>query len=119
MHCINTKHTRSKVMLGGNYFEEQFGNPDEADEDHIKSEALNALKETLNIEDEPSKVCVSVHQDCIPQYYVGHSELLRTMRQYITQHKLPLTLVGSWYDGVGINDCVYQTEIAVDKIFQK
>ena len=104
-------------MLGGNHFEEEFGNASEADKDEIKKEALIALQKSLGIQGEPSKVCVSIHKECIPQYNVGHSDLLQSMRQYVAQHNLPLTFVGSWYDGVGINDCVYNTQLAVDKLF--
>ena len=106
-------------MLGGNYFEEQFGDPDEADKDRIKKEALIALQKALGVQREPSKVCVSIHKECIPQYHVGHGDVLQSVRQYVAQHNLPLTFVGSSYDGVGINDCVYHTQIAVDKIFNK
>ena len=106
-------------MLGGNYFEEEFGDPNEADKDSIKNEALIALQKALGIQGKPSKVCVSIHKDCIAQYNVGHSDLLQSMRQYVSQQNLPLTFVGSWYDGVGINDCVYNTQLAVDKIFSK
>jgi oxygen-dependent protoporphyrinogen oxidase len=106
-------------MLGGSYFEEQFGDPSEASKDHIKNEALIALQKALDIQGEPSKVCVSIHRECIPQYTVGHSDLIQSMREYVAQHNLPLTLAGSWYDGVGLNDCVYHTQIAVDKIFNE
>ena len=104
-------------MLGGHLFEEEFGNPNETSKDGMKKEALTALQKALDIQEEPSKVCVSIHKECIPQYYVGHSDLLKSMRKYIAEHNLPLTLVGSWYDGVGINDCVYHTQNAVDNIF--
>jgi oxygen-dependent protoporphyrinogen oxidase len=106
-------------MLGGNYFEDEFGDPSEANKDHIKTEALIALRKALGIQREPSKVCVSIHRECIPQYNVGHSDLVHSIRQYVAQHNFPLTFVGSWYDGVGINDCIYSTQCAVDKIFNK
>ena len=61
----------------------------------------------------------SIWEECIPQYNVGHGDLLQSIRQYVAQHNLPLTFVGSSYDGVGINDCVYHSQIAVDKIFNK
>ena len=61
----------------------------------------------------------SIGEECIPQYNVGHGDLLQSIRQYVAQDNLPLTFVGSSYDGVGINDCVYHSQIAVDKIFNK
>ncbi|XP_028413980.1 LOW QUALITY PROTEIN: protoporphyrinogen oxidase-like [Dendronephthya gigantea] len=111
----SSKSTRLTVMMGGNYFEEQFGNPNETSKDHLKNEALVALKNALGIQGEPSKICVSIHQECIPQYNVGHYDLLQSIRQYIARH-LPLSVSGSWYDGVGINDCIYYSQKTVDKI---
>lgn len=110
--------TRFTVMLGGNLFQDEFGDPDKADKEKIKIEALDALRNALNIETEPSKIHVSIHKDCIPQYYVGHGELLRTIRNYTTINNLPLTLIGAWYDGVGLNDCIYHSQSNVDKIFE-
>lgn len=111
--------TRLTVMLGGNRFEDQFGDPDKVDKEHIKKDALDALRDVLNIHVEPRKCTVSIHKDCIPQYHVGHSELLRCLRSYIAQHNLPLTLIGSWYDGVGLNDCIHYSQSAIDKIFDQ
>lgn len=106
-------------MLGGNLFQDQFGDPDKAEKEKIKIEALDALRNALNIKAEPSKVHISIHKDCIPQYNVGHSELLRSMRDYTRRNNLPLTLIGSWYDGVGMNECIHHSQSNVDKIFDK
>lgn len=105
-------------MLGGNNFEEQFGKPDLVNHDEIKQEATTSLREALDFRSEPSKISVTIQKDCIPQYYKGHGDLIEKIRNYIDkEEKLPLTLVGSWYDGVGINDCIYHTQIAVNKLF--
>lgn len=106
-------------MLGGSSFQDQYGDPDKANKENIENDALDAIRNTLNIHSEPRKVNVTIQKDCIPQYHVGHSELLRSIRNYTAQNKLPLTLVGSWYDGVGLNDCIHHSQSAVDKIFEK
>eukprot|EP00794_Sanderia_malayensis_P020515 gene20515-22534_t len=60
-----TEHTQ--VMLGGSKFQELFGNPDNAHEDHIKQVALNGIKETLGIATKPMKCLVFVQKNCIPR----------------------------------------------------
>eukprot|EP00794_Sanderia_malayensis_P020518 gene20517-22537_t len=55
------------VMLGGSKFQELFGNPDNAHEDHIKQVALNGIKETLGIATKPMKCLVFVQKNCIPR----------------------------------------------------
>ncbi len=101
-------------MIGGSRFQELFGNPDNADEDHIKRVALDGIKETLGITKKPLKCLVSIQKDCIPQYKVGHVEKLDEMERYIEEHEVPMTLVGSSYKGVGINDCIYNAQKAVE-----
>ena len=108
-----------QVLVGGHLFQDQFGEPEKPDKEWRKNVALDAIRKTLDIRDEPRKVHVSVHKDCIPQYYVGHSELVRSLRSYTMQHSLPLDFIGSWYDGVGLNDCIYYSQCAVDNILNK
>ena len=105
-------------MLGGHLFQDQFGKPEDADKDYIKSVAIDTLRDVLDIRVEPRKFHVSIHRDCIPQYHVGHSELVGSLRNYVMQHSLPLNFIGSWYDGVGLNDCIHYSQRSVDDIIQ-
>ncbi len=106
-------------MTGGSRFQELFGNPDNADEDLIKQVALDGVKETLGIAEKPLKCLVSIQKDCIPKYEVGHSKKLENIHNFISDHKIPLTLVGSSYKAVGINDCIYNAQLAVEDFLTK
>ena len=39
--------------------------------------------------------------------------------QYIDSHRLPLTLIGSSYKGVSVNDCIMNAKSAADRILAK
>lgn len=80
-------------------------------------------------------------QDCIPQYYEGHFRrvgtyeltrdyaplcsvvflcgcvvILESMRSFIKNNSLPLSLTGSSYDGVAVNDVIYSARTAVEEL---
>jgi oxygen-dependent protoporphyrinogen oxidase len=52
---------------------------------------------------------VSIHKNCIAQYTVGHYKRLETMQSALLKNPgigRRLSLVGSSYTGVGVNDCI-------------
>ena len=55
-------------------------------------------------------------QDAIPQYHVGHYKVLENISSYIQDHKLPLSLIGSSYKGVSVNDCINNARLAVEDV---
>lgn len=93
--------------MGGRWFETLFGNPDNVQTDDLLKVAVEAIRRHLGISNPPIRSQVFVHHNCIPQYTVGHFERLDSMRTYIEQSSLPLSLIGASYDGVGINDCIF------------
>ncbi|XP_071841904.1 protoporphyrinogen oxidase-like [Apostichopus japonicus] len=105
--------TRMTCMMGGEWFEELFGDPEVVCKDKLLLTALESIKAHLNIHEKPIYSNVSVHRDCIPQYTIGHSKRLDSIHDYIQNHKLPLTLLGSSYHGVSVNDCIYNARKAV------
>lgn len=58
-------------------------------------------------------------QNCIPQYYVGHSKIIGSIDNYIDDNNLPVSLVGSSYKGVSVNDCILSAKIEMKKIRDK
>lgn len=46
-------------------------------------------------------------------FFAGHYERLEKIENYLTQHKLPLKLIGNSYKGVGVNDVILQSRRAV------
>ena len=76
--------------------------------------------------------CITL-QDCIPQYTIGHSSTVGkfvsrqctniicvtttdSIEQYIAMNSLPLTLVGSSFRGVSVNDCIHNAMQAVSNL---
>uniref|UniRef100_A0AAY4AXB4 Protoporphyrinogen oxidase n=1 Tax=Denticeps clupeoides TaxID=299321 RepID=A0AAY4AXB4_9TELE len=54
--------------------------------------------------------------DCIPQYHLGHWKRLETMRKYISDHNLLLTLAGASFDGVSVNDVIFSGRTAAEAL---
>lgn len=102
------------VMMGGEWFHEHFGTKPEPN--FLLEVAKSQVKEILKISLEPKNVKLSVLKKCIPQYTLGHYERVEGIRRYIANYKLPLTIVGSAYDGVGVNDVIYSAKKQVNKI---
>lgn len=112
--CDMSGNTVLTVMMGGEWFEDHFGpKPEPA---YLLNVAKNHVKEILKISLEPKNVKLSVLRKCIPQYTLGHYERVEGIRRYIDNYNLPLTLVGSAYDGVGVNDVIYSAKKQVNKI---
>lgn len=102
------------VMCGGKWFEKWFGeNPTEQ---QILDVALENVKKILKIDQPPAHHKVNILKNCIPQYVVGHHDRVERIRQYIKDHKLPMTLCGASFDGVGVNDVILSARYAVDDI---
>uniref|UniRef100_A0A3P8NSE3 Protoporphyrinogen oxidase n=1 Tax=Astatotilapia calliptera TaxID=8154 RepID=A0A3P8NSE3_ASTCA len=64
--------TRLTVMMGGAWFEEEFGVPEAATAERLLSRATEAVRCHLGVTAAPSWSRVILHRDCIPQYYEGH-----------------------------------------------
>lgn len=45
--------------------------------------------------------------------------LSETMRQYISDHALPLTLAGASFDGVSVNDVIFSGRTAAEGLVGK
>lgn len=104
--------TALTVMMGGKWFREKFGlAPTDAE---LLSIATAQIKKILKINVEPIDSRVNVLRNCIPQYVVGHHARVGRIRDYIASHKLPLSLCGAPYDGVGINDVIFSAKKAVE-----
>ncbi|XP_059052909.1 protoporphyrinogen oxidase [Achroia grisella] len=101
------------VMLGGRWFKEKFG--DNVTEKKLLDVAVQEINKILNIKEKPSVYNVNILEKCIPQYVIGHYERVGKIRQYIHDNNLPISLVGSSYDGVGINDVIYSAKKQVEE----
>uniref|UniRef100_A0A673MDE9 Protoporphyrinogen oxidase n=1 Tax=Sinocyclocheilus rhinocerous TaxID=307959 RepID=A0A673MDE9_9TELE len=106
--------TRLTVMMGGAWFEQTFGHPDSVTKQTLLDRATQAVTSHLGVNSQPVWSCVALHKNCIPQYHLGHWKRLEKMRQYISNHNLPLTLAGASYDGVSVNDVIFSGRTAAE-----
>ncbi|XP_060718347.1 protoporphyrinogen oxidase [Tachysurus vachellii] len=111
--------TRMTVMMGGSWFEETLGPPDEVKDQVLLDRALQAVRSHLNITSSPVWSKAAVLKNCIPQYHLGHWKRLEAMRQYISDHTLPLTLTGASFDGVSVNDVIFSGRRAAEGLVGK
>lgn len=104
--------------MGGHWFNSLFGHPDSVDPDHLQDVAIETAEKTLGIRTKPTSCLTTIQRDCIPQYTLGHSDRIRNIFDFIEQRKLPLSLIGASYNGVSMNDCIYNAQLAVDRILE-
>lgn len=95
----HAEETRFTVMVGDGKEEER---------GQLVEKAQDALLRHLQIEQRPDCVEVTYAQEAIPQYLVGHQERLHALEQLVKSHCPKLTLLGSSFYGVSVNDCVAQ-----------
>ena len=105
-------------MMGGHWFNSLFGHPDVVDPNHLQDVAIETAEKTLGIRAKPTNCLTSILRDSITQYTLGHSDRVRNICDFIESRKLPLTLIGASYNGVSVNDCIYNAQQAVDRILQ-
>lgn len=104
------------VMMGGKWFEQFFGN--DPSPDRLLSTAVQHVQSILHIPGDPEAHQVSLLNNCIPQYVLGHYERIGRIKAYVNEHNLPLSLVGASYDGVGVNDVILSARTAVENLMK-
>lgn len=103
--------TRLTVMLGGHWWDDWADVPGESD---CVEMARSVLQRHLGIKEVPVTAIANIQRNCIPQYHVGHGERMRQMHEVLafdspskgSALKGRLRVAGSWYSGVGVNDCL-------------
>jgi oxygen-dependent protoporphyrinogen oxidase len=110
------QQTRLTVMLGG----VNSPNIEKLSEDAIKENAFAAVEKHLNIETKPEIVHLSVAKQAIPQYNVGHHEWLKGIEDRMkVASNSRITLLGSSWYGVAVNDCIAEAEKAAQACLQR
>ena len=106
----------SQVMMGGRWFESLFGNPDKVNLDSLQDTAIDSVRKVLNVKSDPVSAFATLSKNCIAQYKVGHKGILQSLSAYIQDNQLPLSLIGSSYEGVGVNDCILGAKKLVESL---
>ena len=87
------------------------------DEDHLIMIARKELEKTLGITAEPILKRAFVWKYAMPQYNLGHSELLASIERSLGM--LPgLRLAGNGYQGIGIPDCIRSGREAAEELLK-
>jgi protoporphyrinogen/coproporphyrinogen III oxidase len=97
--------TKVTVMLGGRWWQDwdEYPNAEEG-----LQLAREVVKRHLGITDEPTASNVTTNHNCIPQYTVGYEDRLKDFgRNLMDQFNGKVKVVGSQFQGVSVNDCVY------------
>ncbi|KAJ3313119.1 hypothetical protein HDV04_002436 [Boothiomyces sp. JEL0838] len=114
------KTTRMTVMMGGHAFESKFGNPDLVKKEDLLAIAKQSVEQVLGISSESLlDSFVSIQKNCIPQYYVGHEDRVQDI--YSCLKKLSndrFVVTGASFNGVSVNDCIYNSRSAAIKMSQ-
>ena len=86
-------------------------------ENELLELAREELKLTLGISAEPLLSRVFMWDKAMPQYNLGHPEILKRIEAALESHP-GLALAGNGYRGIGIPDCIHSGELAVKKIVE-
>ena len=96
--------TKLTVMMGGHWWDGWSSLPDE--EEGVRM-AKSVLNRHLGIQEEPTAVLCTLQKDCIPQYIPGHADRMTLVHNVLKKEwKSKMSVAGSSYTGVGVNDCV-------------
>jgi len=84
-------------------------------ENDLLALAKEELKLTLDITAEPILSRVFLWDKAMPQYNLGHPEILKRIDAALENHP-GLALAGNCYRGIGIPDCIHSGELAAERI---
>ena len=99
-----------RAFVGGALQPEMF----ELDKDEMIYRVREDLRDLLGVERPPLFTVVEKWRRSMPQYHVGHLELVSQIQARV-QNLPRLQLAGNSYDGVGVPDCIRSGEGTADK----
>ena len=115
-HDAGQDITRVTCMMGGAWFQELFGSKTD---DVILSDAIQSTKSILGWKDNPIRSSFCVHKKCIPQYYVGHCQTVKEIKELVKGFPPSMYLLGSSFDGISVNDVIFNAKRVVLDFQQK
>jgi oxygen-dependent protoporphyrinogen oxidase len=86
-------------------------------ENDLLALAKEELNLTLGITAEPMLSRVFMWDKAMPQYNLGHPDILKRIDVELENHP-GLALAGNGYRGIGIPDCIHSGELAINKIIE-
>jgi oxygen-dependent protoporphyrinogen oxidase len=88
----------------------------EQSDEEILRMVRDELNDILGVGGDPDFSVVVRYQNAMPQYHVGHLELVEQIESRTETH-LGLALAGNAYRGVGIPDCIHSGEQAAERVW--
>jgi oxygen-dependent protoporphyrinogen oxidase len=110
-HRAPTGHVLLRCFVGGALQADLADQTDQA----LIALVRQQLTELLGIRAEPRLTRVHRYPEAMPQYHVGHLDLVERIEQTVANHR-GLGLAGNAYRGVGIPDCIATAERAAERI---
>jgi len=84
----------------------------------IIKKAEKEISQILGIRSAPELTIIKRYPNAVPQYYVGHMEIVEKIKEKISRYP-GLEIAGNAYGGVGIPDCVHSGEQAAETILKE
>ncbi|MED4284245.1 protoporphyrinogen oxidase [Priestia megaterium] len=110
-HAVPEGKVLLRCLVGRTGDEAVVDQPD----DEIFKIVLEDLKKLITISAEPEFYAVTRWKQSMPQYTVGHHDMLDTMNEQLEKELAGLYVAGSSYEGLGIPECVEQGEDVAKK----
>ncbi|WP_337177027.1 protoporphyrinogen oxidase [Paludisphaera sp.] len=88
------------------------------DDDEVGRIVASELGELIGASGPPIFLEIARHPRSMPQYVLGHEEVVETIRRKVAMHP-GLFLTGVAYDGVGIPDCIRAAESTADALLDR
>ena len=82
------------------------GHPSKPELDTLTQQALN---QHLQCDQSPTVISITTAKSAIPQYLVGHQDTINQLKRTASEKYPQLSLCGTAFNGVSINDCVAET----------
>lgn len=94
--------TRLSVMMGG----PRLAGFDAHSQEEFKQIAIEAAERHLGIRQRPELIHCKLSRQAIPQYLLGHDDLVRSIEKDLATLSPAITLLGNSFYGVSVNDCI-------------
>lgn len=111
-----------KVIKGIINYSEIFGTNDDcrhftvfaaanaANKVQVEKAVIEEFRSVYGVSDEPIESIFSFYEKAIPQFNVGHSELMKTIDEWEKLYP-QIEILGNWRTGVAIGDCINQKNV--------
>jgi oxygen-dependent protoporphyrinogen oxidase len=105
--------TKLTVMLGGHLWDSQYPEGADLSREALFDLAKRTVATQLGITATPTLWDATLQKNCIPQYTVGFNQRMAQAHEELkSKYCGLLSVAGSSFNGVGVNDCIYAARIA-------